>query len=202
MKKINNLLLLGMFLLGGVSTSFASTFDSLPLSDAIKTVKGDGSRKMAVFADPNCPFSKKYEAELQKINNVTIYTFITPLQGQSSVELATGIYCSNNPSSSWKNWMLNGTNPGNASCNTVALTRNIPLYKKVGARGTPYTLLEDGNDIGGAAPAQEIEKVLQFANRKVPKTTPGVSGSYQAPQVQQEVSSNVVNSVTSGGLFK
>src|SRR5262245_62965999 len=30
-------------------------FSSLPLEDAIKTVRGKGSRVMAVFSDPDCP---------------------------------------------------------------------------------------------------------------------------------------------------
>lgn len=199
--KINRFLLAGLVMLGGISSSLASSFDSLPLHDAIKTVKGDGSRKMAVFADPNCPYSKKYEAELQKINNVTIYTFVTPLQGESSVELSKGIMCAVNPSGAWQSWMLGAVNPGKGSCNTIALTRNIPLYKKVGARGTPYTILEDGNDIGGAAPAQEVEKMLQFANRKVPKTVPGVSAQ-QVVQPQQVQSEPVSSGNSSSGLFK
>ncbi|MFD2270671.1 thioredoxin fold domain-containing protein [Undibacterium arcticum] len=34
-------------------------FAELPLDAAIKTVKGNGKRVMAVFEDPNCPYCKK-----------------------------------------------------------------------------------------------------------------------------------------------
>ena len=42
-------------------------FAQLPLQDAIKTVRGDGSRKLAVFSDPDCPYCKGLEGELSKL---------------------------------------------------------------------------------------------------------------------------------------
>ena len=36
-------------------------WDSLPFDNAIKVVRGDGKRKMAVFSDPDCPYCKKAE---------------------------------------------------------------------------------------------------------------------------------------------
>ena len=52
----------------------------LPLKDAIKTVKGNGKQQLTIFSDPNCPYCKKLEVELDKLNDVTIYTFIYPLK--------------------------------------------------------------------------------------------------------------------------
>ena len=48
----------------------------LPLQDAVKSVRGNGKRQIAIFSDPNCPYCKQLEAELNKLNDVTIYTFI------------------------------------------------------------------------------------------------------------------------------
>src|SRR3989344_8289394 len=36
-------------------------FASLPSDQAIKIVKGNGSRKLAVFSDPDCPYCKQLE---------------------------------------------------------------------------------------------------------------------------------------------
>ena len=55
----------------------------LPLQDAVKTVRGNGKRQLAIFSDPNCPYCKQLEAELKKLDNVTIYTFIYPIKPQS-----------------------------------------------------------------------------------------------------------------------
>jgi thiol:disulfide interchange protein DsbC len=56
-------------------------FDTLPLADAIKTVRGKGERVIAVFSDPDCPFCRRLETELDKLDNVTLYTFLYPLEG-------------------------------------------------------------------------------------------------------------------------
>ena len=56
-------------------------FSSLPLDQAIKVVKGNGSRKLVVFSDVDCPFCKRLEQnELSNIDNVTIYTFLYPIE--------------------------------------------------------------------------------------------------------------------------
>ena len=54
------------------------SFAALPLSDAIKVVHGNGSRALAVFSDPNCPYCKVLDGELAKLDNVTLYTFLLP----------------------------------------------------------------------------------------------------------------------------
>ncbi|MEO7343290.1 MAG: DsbC family protein, partial [Methylotenera sp.] len=56
-------------------------FSSLPLDQAIKVVKGNGSRKLVVFSDVDCPYCKRLEQnELTNITDVTIYTFLYPLE--------------------------------------------------------------------------------------------------------------------------
>ena len=52
----------------------AIDFDALPLKDAFTQVRGNGKRKLAVFEDPNCGYCKRFERDLQKVNDVTIYT--------------------------------------------------------------------------------------------------------------------------------
>ena len=56
-------------------------FSELPLKDAIKEVRGKGQRKLVVFSDPDCPYCKKLERDLPRLDNVTIYTFPFPLEG-------------------------------------------------------------------------------------------------------------------------
>ncbi len=58
-------------------------FSKLPLGDAFVRVKGNGSRKMALFSDPECPYCKRIEQELSKVTDVTIYTFLLPLDAYS-----------------------------------------------------------------------------------------------------------------------
>jgi thiol:disulfide interchange protein DsbC len=59
----------------------AIDFAQLPLKDAIVWKQGNGSRKLAVFADPNCGYCKRLEKDLVNVKDVTIYTFVIPILG-------------------------------------------------------------------------------------------------------------------------
>lgn len=64
----------------------AVDFKQLPLKDAVTIVHGKGERKMAVFEDPNCGYCKRFERDLQNVDNVTIYLFLYPILSPDSAE--------------------------------------------------------------------------------------------------------------------
>lgn len=135
-------------------------FDKLPLKDAIVTKKGDGSRKIAVFADPNCGYCKRFEAELQKINNVTVYTFLYPILGPDSTAKAKNIWCAKDRSKVWHDWMLDGKTPPTAQCEDDVLQRNLALGQQHNINGTPAIVLGSGQRIGGFVEADALEEAL------------------------------------------
>lgn len=133
----------------------------LPLNDAIKVVRGKGTRQIAVFADPNCGFCKKLEKSFQQLDNVTIYTFLVPLLSQDSAVKSKQIWCSSDKVKSWNAWMLDNQSPsGQGDCATP-LDRNTALAKKLGVTGTPAMFFTDGSRISGAVPLASIEKKLK-----------------------------------------
>lgn len=132
---------------------------SLPLQDAIKTVRGTGKRQLAVFSDPNCPYCKRLEEDLKKLNNVTIYTFIFPIKPQS-VAVSKDVWCSENRAYAWQNLMEKSQAPKNKSCDNP-IERNLALGKKLGLSGTPTLVFSNGWKVMGAASADEIEKVFK-----------------------------------------
>src|SRR6185369_18052904 len=83
-------------------------FDSLPFDKAIKVVKGDGSRKLAVFTDPDCPYCKRLEEEIKSVDNVTVYLFMFPLKQihPNAERHAKAIWCSENSATAWTAWVL------------------------------------------------------------------------------------------------
>src|SRR5438132_7051821 len=83
----------------------AVDFDSLPFKDAFTIVRGNGKRKIAVFQDPNCPYCKRFELDMQKVTNVTVYLFLYPILGPDSVEKSKQIWCSRDKDKVWENWM-------------------------------------------------------------------------------------------------
>ena len=132
---------------------------SLPLQDAIKTVRGTGKRQLAVFSDPNCPYCKRLEEDLKKLNDVTIYTFIFPIKPQS-VAVSKDVWCSENRAYAWQNLMEKSQAPKNKSCDNP-IERNLALGKKLGLSGTPTLVFSNGWKVMGAASADEIEKVFK-----------------------------------------
>lgn len=140
----------------------AVKFDTLPFDSAIKVVKGNGSRKIAVFADADCPYCKKFEAELQKVTDITVYTFLNPIDqlhpeaGKKSKQ----IWCAPDRVKAWEDWMLRNVlakNDGNCD-NPVGKT--VELGKKLGVNGTPTIIFADGRRVPGMIPAAKLEEIL------------------------------------------
>lgn len=138
---------------------FAIEFDKLPLDIAIKKVKGNGSRKMAYFTDPNCGYCRKLEKELTKINDVTLYMFIGPIFSPESKDLVRNVQCAKDPAKAWDELMQKGIAPANANC-TTKTDKVMALAKKLRANGTPNLIFADGTQVPGYLPAEELEKYL------------------------------------------
>jgi thiol:disulfide interchange protein DsbC len=138
-------------------------FNSLPVKDAFTIVRGDGKRKLAVFEDPNCGYCKRFEADLQKINNVTVHMFLLPILGKDSMEKSKNIWCAKDRAKVWSEWMLRDITPPAASCDTAALTRNVEFGKKHKITGTPTLIFADGSRVPGAIGAAQLEKFLTEA---------------------------------------
>ncbi len=134
-------------------------FADLPLKDAIKTVHGNGERVLVVFSDPECPYCKGLEKELTKLNNVTIYTFLFPLDGHPAAPMkAKAIWCSPDPQIAWHDFMLNNKQPTNKKDCDNPIERNVQLGHKLGINGTPTMILADGQVKPGIEPIEQIEQ--------------------------------------------
>jgi thiol:disulfide interchange protein DsbC len=139
----------------------AINFDSLQVKNAFTITRGNGKRKLAVFEDPNCGYCKRFEKDLQKIDNVTIHLFLIPILGEDSLAKSRQIWCSADKGQAWMDWMVSDVAPkGNAICNTEALTANLEFAHKYRITGTPTLVFTDGTRIPGAINAQQIEQQL------------------------------------------
>ena len=141
----------------------AVDFSALPLKDAFVTVRGDGKRQLVVFADPNCGYCKRVERDLQKIDNVTVHTFLYPILSPDSAEKSNHVWCAKDRTAAWDDWMLRDKTPASASCDTAALQRNLAFGKKHKITGTPTLILSDGSRVPGAIATADLEKRLSAA---------------------------------------
>jgi thiol:disulfide interchange protein DsbC len=141
----------------------AIDFDALPVKDAFTIVRGNGKRKMAVFEDPNCGYCKRFERDMQKVDNVTIHMFLYPILGGDSPDKSRNIWCAKDKGKAWQDQMLREQPAASASCDTAAIARNLEFGKKHRISGTPTLFFTDGSRVPGAVNAAQVEKFLADA---------------------------------------
>ena len=136
-------------------------FSDLPLASAMKVVKGNGKRVIAVFEDPNCGYCKRFDKTLQEVDNITVYTFLYNILSEDSITKARDIWCSADRTKAWDNWMLKGKVAPTAAANCVTPHEKVlALGKKLKVTGTPTIFFADGTRIPGAIDAQGLEAKL------------------------------------------
>jgi len=143
-------------------------FSSLPLNQAIKVVKGNGSRKLVVFSDVDCPYCKRLERnELSNITDVTIYTFLYPIEQlhPDAANKSKLIWCAKDRVKAWEDWILRDQLASSAGSCDVPLEKVGELARKIGVTSTPTLIFSDGKRMLGAQPYKEIERMLSAAKK-------------------------------------
>lgn len=137
-------------------------FKALPFKDAIVYKRGNGSRKLAVFSDPQCPFCKRLEPELMKLDNVTIYVFTNPLVSlhPDARNISKKIWCSKDKQKAWREYLVSSIEPTSDGMCENPVDANVQLSRELGFDGTPMTILEDGTVVAGAVSAGELDYKL------------------------------------------
>ncbi|OJW46080.1 MAG: thiol:disulfide interchange protein [Thiobacillus sp. 65-1059] len=145
----------------------AVKWDTLPLGDALKTVKGKGERKLVVFSDVDCPYCRKFEAELAKVDNITVYTFLYPIEGlhPKAVQTSKQIWCAPDRNKAWDEYIANGSVPKNDGKCANPVDSTIALGGKLKVSGTPTLIFANGVRVPGMVPAAQLERLLA-ANAK------------------------------------
>ena len=143
-------------------------FNELPFENAIKLVRGNGSRRIAIFEDPNCGYCKRFEQDINATDNITAYIFPYPILAQDSIDKSKAIWCSTDRLKAWQDQMLREKAPtGKGTCDNP-IDKVVALGRKLNVTGTPTTFFEDGERISGALPKDRIEAKLVAA-----KAAPG-----------------------------
>ena len=136
-------------------------FADLPLDSALKMVKGNGKRVIAVFEDPNCGYCKRLRQTLNEMENVTIYTFMYNILAEDSSVKSRNIWCSSDRAKAWDDWMLKGKLPSDAPANCTSPNDKIfALGQKLKISGTPTIFFTDGTRIPGAVDGKALEAKL------------------------------------------
>ena len=130
-------------------------------------VRGNGKRKIAVFEDPNCGYCKRFEREMQKVDNATFYMFLYPILGADSVTKSNNLWCAKDKAKAWQDYMVRDQAVVPATCDTAAVARNVEFGKKYKITGTPTMFFVDGTRVPGAIDAAQVEKMLEIGRAHV-----------------------------------
>ncbi len=140
----------------------AIDFGALPLDSAIKTVRGAGRRTLAVFSDPDCPHCRALERSLAELQDVTLYTFMYPIEAlhPNARDKAIAVWCAPVRAQAWSDLMTRGVVPADAAC-THPIDRIVALGTALRIVGTPTVFAGDGRRIVGAQSAAELDAWLR-----------------------------------------
>jgi thiol:disulfide interchange protein DsbC len=157
-------------------------FSTLPLTDAIKDVRGRGSRVLAIFSDPDCPHCRRLEAELMGLSDVTIYTFLMPIASlhPEARAKAIAVWCATDRLSAWHALMSRDQLPRHVDC-THPVDRNIALAERLGVTGTPTLVAADGRVLPGAASAEQIQAWLSHSTVSTESPAAGNQATDKSP---------------------
>ncbi|MES2264457.1 MAG: DsbC family protein [Pseudomonadota bacterium] len=137
-------------------------FSDLPLEQALKTVKGNGKRVIAVFEDPNCGYCKRFRQQaLKDVDNITVYTFMYNILAEDSFTKSKNIWCAADRNKAWDDWMISGKAAPAAPAGCVAPNDKVlALGQKLKVNGTPAIFFADGSRVPGAIDIKTLEAKL------------------------------------------
>jgi len=151
-------------------------FASLPLTDAMTEVRGNGKRTLVIFSDPDCPYCKKLEVDIANLNDITMHTFLMPiasLHPQARAK-AINVWCAPNRIHVWHALMRQNQPVASATCDHP-VDRNIALAERLGISGTPTLIAADGRVMAGAADVAQIEDWLTRGSTSDQNATAGAA---------------------------
>lgn len=142
--------------------------DSLPLDLAIKIVRGNGSRRIAVFEDPECQACRQLERELVRLNDITEYVFLLPLETlhPGTTRTASRIWCAGNQAEAWEWAVLQGGRLEGAEDCITPFGQIAELARKYRIAATPTMIFADGSRIAGELSADRVEQALDLVQRR------------------------------------
>ncbi|MDR1529210.1 MAG: DsbC family protein [Burkholderiales bacterium] len=137
----------------------------IPVDYAFKRVKGDGKRVLHLFSDIDCPFCERIEETLRKIDNVTIYTYLLPLEGlhPDAARKSGLIWCAADKAKAWNEYYATKKLPDNKGDCETPIAKIQGLADSFGIHGTPGLIFADGTIVPGAIPGAKLEAELARA---------------------------------------
>ena len=141
----------------------AIKWSELPLEHAIKITRGNGSRKVAIFEDPNCGYCKRFERDLLGVTDITVYVLLYPILSPDSLEKSKAVWCAADRGKMWLDHMTrDAAISGDTKCDTP-IEKILALGREKKVQGTPTIVFENGDRVPGAITREDFENKLADA---------------------------------------
>jgi thiol:disulfide interchange protein DsbC len=138
-------------------------WNALPWKWALTTRRGDGRREISIFSDPNCPYCRRFEADLAKLDDITVHIFLYPVIRPESIRQTKAVWCSRDRVKAWNDLMLNGVEPTASPDCPTPIDELVALGRRLGARSTPTWFLRNGEKHSGALRMEDLVPLLDAA---------------------------------------
>ena len=143
----------------------AIRFDTLPLDQAVKIQRGNGTRVLAMFSDPYCPACKQFEKTLQQIDNITIYVFMYPVIRPELAQHSEAVWCSPDRAKAWLDLALRGQPPAAAPGCDTPIDKNVELGQGLGVNSTPTLVFRNDKRVSGGLKLADLQQMLEQSRR-------------------------------------
>jgi thiol:disulfide interchange protein DsbC len=137
-------------------------WDQLPLKAAFTVTKGNGLRKLAVFTDPDCPFCKRLENDLQSVDNVTISYFLLPIDSlhPTARGKSVAVWCNKDKIKAWNDLMIKATSPEAVPTCENPLKEIASFASSRRIKATPTIINKYGQVIEGYPKLPQLEAFI------------------------------------------
>lgn len=142
----------------------AVAWEQLPWQWAITSKRGNGRRKIAILSDPNCPYCKRLEEDLAKLDDLTTHIFPYAIIKPESVRQAKAVWCSKDRVKAWNDLMFRRIEPKASTDCDNPIEKLVAFGRGIGARSTPTWFLENGERHSGALPLEKVRAQLDAAS--------------------------------------
>lgn len=139
-------------------------FGALPFQWAITSKRGTGRRKIAILSDPNCPYCKRFEQDLAKLDDITVHILPYPVISPMSVRQSKAVWCSKDRVKAWNDLMFKRIEPQAAPDCDTPIEKIVEIGRRLGASATPTWFVETGERYSGAMPLEQLTRVLDKAS--------------------------------------
>jgi len=147
----------------------AIKFETLPLELAVKVTRGTGRRVLAIFSDPYCPACRSFEAELAKLDDVTIHYFMYPVIRPELADHSKAVWCAKDRSKAWLDLAQRGRQPSAVANCSHPIDKVLELGRNLGVGSTPTVFLANGDRFAGGMPVARLAELLDTASPQAKK---------------------------------